>query len=182
LEAATFKTKRLRKENDELKEENRRLERNSITLDGKPTSQAAINALVARVEGSRKQLQDIQVWAVENDDEQIVYSAFHQWLCTKWIEDNEELHPGVEFGIVNLNVQGVPDLYGEDPSSKPAESLPAESLKATAEKIVIDAQKEAAKVLKSGASPQDVARAQLRVMSAVLAALSYTLTQVSPTV
>ena len=183
LEHAAFKTKKFQKEIEGLKKENRRLERNSITLDGVPTNQAAVNALVARVAATKKQLENVEVWAVEDEEENIVYAAFRQWMCTKWIEDLEVPEDEDEgaYGIICLNVQGTPDLYGEE-SSEHRKPSPQEGLKTTVQNIVIEAQRVAAKGLKKDATEQDVARAQLRVMSALLATLSYTLTQTSPTV
>ena len=177
LEHAAFKMKELQELVDELKGENRRLGRNSITIDGKPTNQAAINALLARVEAAKKQLENVEVWAVEDEEEKIVYSAFRQWMCTKWIEDlvvPVDEDEGV-YGITRLNVQGTPDLYGEDPleHQKPT---PQEDRKTTVQNIVVEAQRVAAKGLKKNATEQDVSRAQLLVMSALLTTLSYTLT------
>lgn len=122
---------------------------------------------------------------MEDNAKTVHYSAFHRWMCDRWIDDNEEGYDAGELGIVSLNVQGVPDLYGEDPSSskEPVESVPTkESLKTTIAHIVIEAQAEAARGLKETASEEERSRAQLRVMSALLATLSYTLTQTSPTV
>lgn len=181
LEHAAFKAKKYQDEIDELKKENRRLERNSITIDGKVATQAAVNALIGRVESSKKQLQSIEVWAVEDEAGYHRYYAFHRWMCDKWIEENEEVYPDATFGIVCVNINGVPDLYGEGlpeqhgaPSSPPVEE--------GIWKTVREAQSAAEYGLKKVASEDERSRAQLRVTSALLSLLTYTLTQNDPKV
>lgn len=181
LEHATFKTMKMREEINELKEENRRLERNSITIDGKPTSQAAVNALLARVEAAKKQLENVGVWAVEDADEKVHYSAFQQWMCTKWIEDHEGVYPDGDFSIVSLNVCGKPDLYGED-SSGQRKDLPQPSEEKSVWQTVQEAQLAAEFGLKKASSEQERSRALLQVTSALLALTSFTLTQTGPKV
>lgn len=182
LEHAAFKAKKYQDEIDELKKENRRLERNSITLDGKVATQAAVNALIGRVESSKKQLQNIEVWAVEDEAGYQRYYAFHRWMCDKWIEDNAEVYPDATFGIICPNVNGVPDLYGEN-SSEQGEAAPqSTSVEEEIWKMVREAQSAAEYGLKKVASEDERSRAQLRVMSALLSLLVHTLTQNDPKV